>query len=512
MNAATPTSDRLDRHVLLIASVVVVGAIMSILDTTIVNVALETLSRELDAPLSDVQWVSTGYLLALATVIPLTGWMSERFGARKVWLTSAVLFVLGSMLCGLAWNLPTLVAFRVVQGLGGGMLMPVGMILMAQAAGPARVGRLMSIIGIPMLLGPVLGPVIGGAIVEHLSWEWIFYVNVPIGIVGIAMGLRLLPRVAAGPRPPRLDVLGLLLLSPGAAVLVFGLSEVATEGTVTAPIAWVPMVIGVVLIAAFVVHALHAEHPLIDVRLFTSTAFSAAAATTFAVGAALFGALLLLPLYFQLARGQTPLDAGLLMAPQGIGAALVMPITGRLTDRIGGGKVAVFGLLMLMLGTLPFTQLDPDTPYSLLCGSLVIRGIGLGATMMPAFAAAYATLEHDDVPRATSALNVIQRIGGSIGTALLAVVLHQQIQDQFPASGGNVESIGAGGDVPARAAAGLTDAFAATYWWALALTAVAIVPALILARVSRPGGNPELADALDEEELGEPVAVGASAR
>lgn len=496
------TDDRIDRHVLLIASVVVVGAIMSILDTTIVNVALETLSRELDAPLSDVQWVSTGYLLALATVIPLTGWMAERFGARRVWLWSAFLFVLGSALCGLAWDITSLVAFRVVQGLGGGMLMPVGMIVLAQAAGPARVGRLMSVIGVPMLLGPVLGPVIGGAIVEHLAWQWIFFVNVPIGLAGMAMGWRLLPRVTPHGQPPRLDVLGLLLLSPGAAILVFGLSEVATEGTVTAPIAWVPMVTGVLLIVAFVVHALRAEHPLIDVRLFSNTAFSAAAATTFAIGAALFGALLLLPLYFQIARGQTPLEAGLLMAPQGIGAALVMPFSGRLTDRIGGGKVAVAGLAVLMVGTLPFTMLSPDESYVLLCGALVVRGIGLGATMMPAFAAAYAALGHDDVPRATSALNVIQRIGGSIGTALLAVVLNQQIEGQFPRGGGSLETLGGtAGRLPADAAQGLADAFSSTYWWAMALAAVAIVPAIVLARVSRPGGNEELAEAVAPEEL-----------
>lgn len=497
---------RLDRHVLLIASVVVVGAIMSILDTTIVNVALETLSRDLGADLTDVQWVATGYLLALATVIPLTGWMAERFGARRVWLTSAALFMLGSALCGLAWDVWSLVAFRVVQGIGGGMLMPIGMILLAQSAGPQRVGRLMSIVGIPMLLGPVLGPVLGGAIVEHLSWQWIFYVNVPIGAVGIALGLRFLPRVDTTERPPRLDLPGLALLSPGAAILVFGLSEVATSGSFTAPQAWGPMLAGVVLIALFVLHALRAEHPLIDIRLFGKPAFAAAAATTFSIGAALFGALLLLPLYFQIARGQSPLDAGLLMAPQGIGAALVMPFSGRLTDRVGGGRVAVAGLIFLIVGTLPFTMLEPDTPYALLAGALVVRGIGLGAAMMPAMAAAYATLEHDQVPRATSALNVIQRIGGSIGTALLAVVLHAQLSDRF---GGGIESVGAPGQVPPDAAVQLSDAFSSTYWWALGLAAVALIPALVLAWVSRPGGAEEAEAAMAEGDVPERERVAA---
>src|SRR3954468_524720 len=162
----------LDRHTAAIAAVVVIGAIMSILDTTIVNIALRTLSRDLDASLDDVQWVATGYLLSLALVIPLTGWASERFGARRVWLVSVALFTAGSVLCGLAWSLGSLIFFRVLQGIGGGMIMPVGMILMAQAAGPQRIGRVMSVVGVPMIMAPVLGPALGGLIVDNASWRW----------------------------------------------------------------------------------------------------------------------------------------------------------------------------------------------------------------------------------------------------------------------------------------------------------------------------------------------------
>src|ERR687886_290333 len=245
----------LGREVWVVAAVVTVGVIMSILDTTIVNVALETLSRQLDASLNTIQWVSTGYMLALAVVIPLTGWMSERFGAKRVWMTSVALFGIGSALCGLAWSAESLIAFRVLQGFGGGMIMPIGMITLAQTAGPSRVGRVMSVIGVPMLLAPVLGPVLGGLIVTNLSWRWIFLVNLPIGLVGLMLAARLMPSARAIGRggegaPSRLDWQGFLLLSPGLALVVFGLSEVSTHGSVTVE-RLLPVVAGLALVAVF---------------------------------------------------------------------------------------------------------------------------------------------------------------------------------------------------------------------------------------------------------------------
>jgi EmrB/QacA subfamily drug resistance transporter len=422
-----------------VAVVVIVGALMSILDTTIVNVALESLSRDLDAPLSTIQWVATGYLLSLATVIPLTGWAAETFGPRRVWMSVVGAFVLTSALCGLAWSAESLIAFRVAQGFAGGMIMPIGMITLAQTAGPERVGRVMSVVGVPMLLGPVLGPVIGGLIVTHLSWRWIFLVNLPIGVIGLLLAARLMPAERSVGRggegaASRLDWRGLLLLSPGLALAVFGLSEVSTHGGVNAERA-LPIVGGVLLIAGFVGHAWRCDAPLVDVHLFRGRGFSAAAGTVFLVGGALFGALLLLPLYYQVARGESALAAGLLMAPQGLGAALGMNRAGKLTDKVGGGRVVIAGLVMLMVGTIAFTQVSATTSYWLLGGSLVLRGVGLGFTMMPAMAAAYATLDRSQVPRATPMLNVLQRVGGSLGTAVLAVVLSGRSRLSWAAAG-----------------------------------------------------------------------------
>jgi EmrB/QacA subfamily drug resistance transporter len=480
----------IDRHVASIAAVVVVGAIMSILDTTIVNIALTKLGQDLHASLADVQWVATGYLLALAIVIPLTGWSAERFGARRVWLTSVVLFVIGSVLCGLAWSLPVLIAFRVLQGLGGGMIMPVGMIMLAQAAGPARIGRVMSVIGLPMILAPVLGPALGGLIVDNASWRWIFFVNVPIGALGLALGLRLLPALEASKNPGRLDVTGLALLSPGLAGIVFGLSEVSTQGGISSTQAWLPLVAGAVLVVLFVRHALRAERPLIDVALFRTPAVGAAAATTFLTAAALFGSLLLLPLFFQVARGESALDAGLLQAPQGLGVALAMPFAGLLTDRVGGGRVVVVGLLVLAAATVPLALVDAHTSLLTICLILFARGLGVGGAMMPAMAAAYAALDTAAIPRATSALNVIQRVGGSIGTAVLAVVLQHEISSKLPGTSGGLTGVR---DVApaarARLAEPLNTAFGSTFWWAVGLTVVALVPALALMRATQRGGR-----------------------
>jgi EmrB/QacA subfamily drug resistance transporter len=268
-------SDALPGHVRAVALVVIVGAVMSILDTTIVNVALETLRTDLHTSLATIQWVATGYLLSLAAVIPLTGWTAERFGSKRVWMTVVAGFVITSALCGLAWSPESLIGFRVLQGLAGGMVMPIGMITLAQAAGPERMGRTMSVVGVPMLLGPVLGPVLGGLIVEHLSWRWIFYVNLPVGLLGLALAARLLP----GDRPqepPPLDLRGFLMLSPSAALIVYGLAEVSQHGGLNSARSVVPLVAGLALAVGFVRHALRAPRALVDVRLFRHGCFASA--------------------------------------------------------------------------------------------------------------------------------------------------------------------------------------------------------------------------------------------
>jgi EmrB/QacA subfamily drug resistance transporter len=477
----SPASDRvLTREILTLAAVVVLGTIMTILDATIVNVALATLGREFSVPIATIQWVATAYLLAFASVIPLTGWAAERFGAKRIWLGSLSLFMVGSLLAGLSWSVGSLIAFRVVQGLGAGTILPLGQTMLAQAAGPQRMGRVMSLVGVPMLLAPIFGPVIGGAIVDAAGWRWIFFVNLPVGAVALALAMRLLPE--ARPRAhARLDARGLALLSGGIAVFVYGLAEVGSHGRIGDVVPLVALGTGLLLVVLFVIHALGTVNPLVDVRLFARRGFATAAATNFLVGTALFGMLILLPLYYQLVRGESPLRTGLLLVPQGVGAAVAMPIAGTLTDRIGARSVVVTGVVLAMIGTAVYTQIAADSSYWSLSAALFVVGLGLGSTIMPSMAVAYQGLAREEVPRATSAINVIQRVAGSLGTALLAVVLQRALRSDLPAvHGGLAEAAALARHDPQGAPPLLADAFGTTFAVALALAAVSLVPAFLL--------------------------------
>ncbi len=478
--------DGLTREILVLGGVVVLGAIMTVLDLTIVNVAIPTLGRDFHTSISTIQWVITGYILAFASVIPLTGWATERFGAKRVWLASLLLFLVGSVLSGAAWSIGSLLGFRVLQGLGAGMILPVGQTMLAQAAGPQRMGRVMSVIGVPMLLAPVFGPVIGGAIVGKVSWRWIFFINLPVGVAAVLAALRLLP--AAQPRlGQRLDLRGLTLLSPGIAIFLYGMSEAGNQGGLRNARTIAASSIGLALVALFVWHAIRrGKNALIDLSLFRRRGFATAAAMSLLLIIALFGALILLPLYYQVVRHESALQTGLLLIPQGVGAAIAMPIAGWLTDKIGPRIVVSSGMVIATLGALAYTQVGADTSYLYLAAALLVLGLGIGSTIVPSMAAAFQTLTHQEIPRATSALNVIQRIAGAIGTALLAIILQRAIAANLPNVHGGIEAIAAlSRQQQAHATPALADAFGSTFWVAVGLIAVSIVPALLLPNAPR---------------------------
>src|SRR3954469_607445 len=432
--AALP-APRIEPHVWRIAIVVILGAIMSVLDTTIVNIALDDLSTDLHSSLESIQWVVTGYLLALAAVIPVTGWAARRFGSRRLYLIALVAFTAGSALCGLAWSSGSLVAFRVVQGVGGGMLMPIGQMILVKAAGPRNLPRVMAAIGVPIILAPVFGPTIGGLLLEHAGWQWIFLVNFPIGAIALVTALRLLP----SDQPEEagsLDLIGLVLVATGLVGVTYGLAESGSAGSLTDASVVVPALSGVALITAFVLRALRIPAPLLDMRLYADRAFAAASVTTFCLGAALFGAMILMPLYFQTVRGESAVATGLLLMPQGIGAAIAMRMSARATERWGGGLTALGGGIITVVATVPFVLIGGGTSYWIIGAAMVLRGFGVGVSMRPSMPAAFAVLRPEQISHASPQLNVLQRVGGSMGTAILSVVLGHHLASAAQAAGG----------------------------------------------------------------------------
>jgi EmrB/QacA subfamily drug resistance transporter len=505
--------DKLDAAVLKVAGVIVLGAIMSILDITVVNIALTkfqtVFAHNPGEPLaySTVAWTVTAYTLALATVIPLTGWAADRFGTKRLYILAVILFTAGSALCATAGSIEVLIAYRVLQGLGGGMLMPLGMTIMTRAAGPARMGRLMAVLGIPMLLGPIFGPILGGWLIDNYSWHWIFLINVPIGVVAVGYAVWALP--SDKPEPSEsFDVIGMLLMSPGLALFLYGVSSIPGEHTVVSSKVLVPGLIGLAMIAVFVVYSFRPKHPLLDLRLFSNRRLTVAIITMFLFAAAFFGGLLLVPQYLQQVRAETPLHAAYLMVPQGVGAMLTMPIAGALADRLPVGRIVPFGLVAIVTGMFLLTNVGPDTSYwGYIIPVLFLMGLGMGGTMMPIMTSALKTLTHHQVARGSTLLNITQQIASSIGVAVISVVFTNYLNNSQHAGAVLAaqfdptikEKLGQQGLV--AAVAELADVYGRTFLIAAILCAATLVAAWFLPR------RHEESRLLEDDPTAEPVVL-----
>ena len=461
MSTLTHAEPATNRQLNRISLVLVLGAITTLLDTTIVNIALDHLHTTFHATVGETQWVATGYLLAYVSVIPVSGWVSERFGTRNAWMFAVGTFLVGSVLCGLSWSLPALIVFRVLQGIGGGMVLPITITILTRAAGQGRIGRAMVAIALPGQLAPILGPVIGGSIVAAVSWHWLFFVNVPICVAALVLGPVFLP-AEAGYGGHRFDVAGFALLTPGVIALAYGISQAAGQDGFAAVGAWLPLGIGVLLLVAFTSYSLAAKHPtLIDVRVFARRSFGLSSVITFVGGFSLYALMFLLPLFYQQIRGENVLDTGLLLIPQGLGTMLFLVLSGRLTARLDGRFIVAGGVILTMIGILPFALAGAHGGEALLLAAQFIQGIGLGATTLPVMTLAFASLSPAEAPRGSAAFSVVQRVGAPFGIAVIAVILQGHLGH-------------------ATTAAGALGAFTGTFWWILGLSAVPLFLAFFI--------------------------------
>ena len=418
MSEAADTPDRLDPLVWRTVAVVVLGPLMTQMDATIVGVSLSSIGQALHAPIVTVQWVIGGYLLALALMLPLNGWLVDRFGAKTLYLTCFSAFTLASLLCGAARSIDGLIAARLLQGLSGGLLAPMAQMMVARVAG-RHMARVIGFMAMPVLLAPILGPSIAGLIVAHAGWRWLFYVNLPLGILGLVLAALLLPRDAPAAERRRFDALGFLLISPALVSLLYGLDRAQQ------PPGLLCLAAGVLLMTGFVLHALRSkERALVDVRLFGNRIFRTATVALFLSNGVAFAGQMLLPLFLIVGWRFSPSQAGWTLAAQGLGMLCVYPATGSLTARFGCRPVSAGGALLGVLATLPMVWMSlGGFSMALMTGALFLRGAAQGAIGVPALSASYAAVPRETIPLATTASNIAQRLGGPIATTVLALLV-----------------------------------------------------------------------------------------
>jgi len=478
----------------IVGIVFVFGLFMDLLDMTITNVALPTLATDFHTDTTTVEWVVTAYLLSLAVFIPVSGWAGDRFGTKRVFMFALTVFVTGSALCGLAWNDMALIGFRVLQGVGGGMLTPVGTAMLFRAFPPSERAMASALLSIPAVVAPATGPVLGGYLVEFQSWRWIFWVNVPIGITGLIVAALFL-REDVQERPGHLDVPGFILSATGLASLVYALSEAGTH-TFTDPRVIIFGTAGLAIVAAFTIVELRVKEPMIDVRLLRDKLFAATNFVQLIAMGGMQGALFLLPLFLQYEQGLSPLQSGLTTFPQAIGVVMMVQPAGRIYKRFGPRRMMMAGMAGITLSTLAFYWVGLDTSQWTIRGIMLARGWSFALTLIPLQTATFATIRNQDTGRASAIFNSGRQVAASFGVALLGTVLTMRLTAH-------------GAHVGAPASAGAVSAFQEGFLAAAALAAVGIVASLLIDDKAAAGTMTERAASGAQEAEAERVPVGA---
>lgn len=462
METNTPTQ-KITKSLRNLVWILVLGGFTPALDSTVVNVAIPTIGRELHTTVATSQWTITGYLLAMAIVIPASAWLLERLGGKKLWLLALVFFLAGSILSGAAWSIESMVVFRIIQGAAAGILTPLVVTLIIRQAKGIPLGSLMAVATLPIVIVPVFGPVIAGLIVGHFSWRWIFYVNVPITFLAVALAWWKLPKDEPPGEKHQFDLLGFVQLAPALALIFYGLSNATGVNGFDSKSVYIPLVIGLVLAVCFTVYALRKKNPLIDVRALRVRAFATSLGILFLSGLSVYGPLLLISLFYQEVQHRSTLMTGILLAPQGAGSLLPRVFTGKLVDRIGPRPVILGGLAITVLGTLPFAFATANTSEWLLGFALFVRGVGLTPVNIAVMVGAYEGVPKEELPNASSTTRIIQQVGGSFGTAVLIVILTRAALTHTLHS----------------------QAFNVAFWWSIGFVALAVVPTLLLPKLRK---------------------------
>lgn len=420
--AASPASDRIDPSIWKISSVAVLGSFLSQLDATVVNVSLSSLAVTFHSSLSAIQWVTSGYLLALALVLPLSGWLVDRIGARTVYLWCFAAFTLSSALCGFSWSVDSLIGFRILQGLSGGLMAPLAQMMMARTAGK-HMASVLGFAALPILIAPLLGPVLAGTLLQFASWRWLFLLNLPVGALAFVLATLFLPPDRAEAKPRGLDLVGLALLSPGLVLFLYGSEHVRNRDGLAA------LAGSALLLIAFFEWARRKKgRAIVDLQLFTGKIFAAAAGTQFMSNGISFAGQMLIPIFLLRIGGRSPSETGLLLAPLGLGMMCGYPFVGQWVRRFGNRRVSTGGAVLSLVGTLPLVYMaSHGLVIAVLACALFVRGVGMSAVGVPSISAAYSSVKREDLPMATTALNIVMRLGGPTLTTICATFLEWRL-------------------------------------------------------------------------------------
>ena len=409
---------------------IVLGVFMAILDNTIVNVAIPKMMSVFSTTQTHIEWVITAYLLVTGMLTPMSGYLGDRFGQKQVYLAALVLFTAGSALCGLSWNADVLILFRIIQAIGGAMLMPTSMTLLFSMAPPERRGAIMGIWGIALMFAPALGPTLSGYLVQYVDWRLIFYINVPIGILCFLLVVATIPTLPGAGKAEPLDWAGFITSLVGFFSLLYALSEAPTDGWSSITILSYLVIAGISL-SAFVVIELTTERPMLDLRLFARRVYLMSIVTTSLLNIALLGVLFLLPVFLQEGIGLSPLQTGLLTLPGALLTGALMPVSGVLFDKIGARPLGIVGLGVLAVSSFLFMQINYNWTFSLILVLYMFRSVGMGIAMMPLSTAGLNDVPPHLISRGTALQNTMRNVAGSIGTAWLSTVMQTGAAQHF---------------------------------------------------------------------------------
>lgn len=434
--AKVPKKDAIPKSIMNVAWILVLGAIMPMLDSTMVNIAINHLSKDFSTGLDTIQWVITGYVLATAIAVPIAGWAVQKYNGKWLIIGANLIFLIGSIASGLSWNIASLIAFRVLQGFSAGFILPLLSTLIVGISGKEYMGRIMSVVGIPIVLGPILGPVIGAMIVQYMSWRYIFFVNIPVGIIALTLMFLKLPDFTPTNIKAKFDFTGIVLLGASSAALIYGISAASKNASFNNTTTIGYIVAGVVALGAYIFYAAKKQGAaIVPLSLFKLKSFSAVMVGLFLTGIATNGPMLLLPLFFQNVKDFSVINAGLILIPQGVGMLIARPMIGKLTDKLGARSVVMVSLVLAIGGTLPFVFFGANSSIILISIALLIRGMGIGGVSIPMMTDAYTGMQETEVAAASVGTRIIQNIGGAFGSAVLATVVSLSIQGKLPTVG-----------------------------------------------------------------------------